>query len=443
MTALDKIKAAHLRTSGRPLTGRGPYSGFCPCHHDRKPSLTVTEAADRVLVYCHAGCPTETILGVWGLEMGDLYETRFRRSEGLCEGYFDGDCMRLSEGIAVGETRDTTNTNNQDDLDGFTGDLRTKPISGALYEQTFAWVQTLPEGSRRAGWYRVLDEWTSLTYYVNERVARLSRRDGLDIPTITFAAGEAAVKVFEKGTWDRGEAKLTTYCKRAIRQAVKDETARQLKSLEPKGLEWDGPVEGGREPQPAETMVEIPPDTYQLEPGDRVPTCLECGKLFQARKRADAEYCTRACQQRAYRNRQDYNPSSIAEALEKHYSRLVLSPIPARGELEIERRYLRFAVEYVKQQHRSIRRLEQIIRAGPDHPAYRMEAEQLEVNNHDYWKAMSRSPYEENGSARWSQTARTLANRSALVVTEYVEDEDITDDRKGEDHDDSSGRLPE
>lgn len=46
----------------------------CPAHEDRKPSLTVTRNADgTVLMHCHAGCSTETVLAALGLTVKDLF----------------------------------------------------------------------------------------------------------------------------------------------------------------------------------------------------------------------------------------------------------------------------------------------------------------------------------------------------------------------------------
>lgn len=72
MTPLDKVRDAHYRTSGKQLTGRNPYNGFCPCHQDRKRSLSVTETDGTVLLHCHAECPTEDVVGAWMLSMSDL-----------------------------------------------------------------------------------------------------------------------------------------------------------------------------------------------------------------------------------------------------------------------------------------------------------------------------------------------------------------------------------
>lgn len=59
-------------SNGRDHGAKAQYQ--CPAHEDRNPSLTVTDAADRVLVCCHAGCDSLDVLGALGLEWGDLFD---------------------------------------------------------------------------------------------------------------------------------------------------------------------------------------------------------------------------------------------------------------------------------------------------------------------------------------------------------------------------------
>ena len=50
------------------------YKAKCPAHDDRTPSLSINEAADgKILLTCHAGCDTESILASVGLSMKDLF----------------------------------------------------------------------------------------------------------------------------------------------------------------------------------------------------------------------------------------------------------------------------------------------------------------------------------------------------------------------------------
>jgi hypothetical protein len=57
-----------------PKKTGGQYLVRCPVHEDRRASLAIREGEDgRVLVHCHAGCSTGTILNALGLEEHDLF----------------------------------------------------------------------------------------------------------------------------------------------------------------------------------------------------------------------------------------------------------------------------------------------------------------------------------------------------------------------------------
>ena len=49
------------------------YQCKCPAHRDRKASLSVTDAKDKVLIKCFAGCDTSDILAAVGLDKSDLF----------------------------------------------------------------------------------------------------------------------------------------------------------------------------------------------------------------------------------------------------------------------------------------------------------------------------------------------------------------------------------
>jgi len=61
----------------RTLEGRRNGTGWmarCPAHEDRNASLSISEGNDRrILLHCHAGCRTETILAALGLEPRELF----------------------------------------------------------------------------------------------------------------------------------------------------------------------------------------------------------------------------------------------------------------------------------------------------------------------------------------------------------------------------------
>lgn len=46
---------------------------LCPAHDDHNPSLSVSKGQAGALVYCHAGCPVESVVGAIGMELHDLF----------------------------------------------------------------------------------------------------------------------------------------------------------------------------------------------------------------------------------------------------------------------------------------------------------------------------------------------------------------------------------
>src|SRR3990170_2943888 len=73
MTAHDFIGQLGARSLSAHKTGRG-WEAHCPAHHDRNASLSVGEGKDgRILLHCHAGCSTESIVGAMGLTLADLF----------------------------------------------------------------------------------------------------------------------------------------------------------------------------------------------------------------------------------------------------------------------------------------------------------------------------------------------------------------------------------
>jgi AAA domain/Toprim domain len=61
------------RLDGVRRSGSG-WTAKCPSHEDHHPSLSVTQADDRLLPHCHKGCTTEEILLALGLGWHDLYD---------------------------------------------------------------------------------------------------------------------------------------------------------------------------------------------------------------------------------------------------------------------------------------------------------------------------------------------------------------------------------
>ena len=55
-------------------TGANRWIACCPAHQDRRPSLTITEKDDgMVLLHCWAGCGAAEVLGAVGLEFDALF----------------------------------------------------------------------------------------------------------------------------------------------------------------------------------------------------------------------------------------------------------------------------------------------------------------------------------------------------------------------------------
>lgn len=65
---LDRLD--RVRRSGKGWMAR------CPAHDDKTASLSITEAPDKVLLWCFAGCRTEDVLAAVGLAFRDLFPPR-------------------------------------------------------------------------------------------------------------------------------------------------------------------------------------------------------------------------------------------------------------------------------------------------------------------------------------------------------------------------------
>jgi hypothetical protein len=69
--------AEFARLVGAKKTGKGKYIARCPAHRDRRPSMTIAEGRQGVLVRCMSQqCDTKAILDALGLKWGDLFYNR-------------------------------------------------------------------------------------------------------------------------------------------------------------------------------------------------------------------------------------------------------------------------------------------------------------------------------------------------------------------------------
>lgn len=50
------------------------WMALCPAHDDKKPSLSIRQEDNKVLVHCHAGCLTDAICRALGIQKSDLFE---------------------------------------------------------------------------------------------------------------------------------------------------------------------------------------------------------------------------------------------------------------------------------------------------------------------------------------------------------------------------------
>ena len=67
------LAAAIAHRCPQPRQHGDQWQACCPAHDDHTPSLSITPAADKVLVYCHAQCPLDAILAALGLTRRDLF----------------------------------------------------------------------------------------------------------------------------------------------------------------------------------------------------------------------------------------------------------------------------------------------------------------------------------------------------------------------------------
>ena len=60
-------------TGAKPIGSADSFSGLCPAHDDKSPSLSITLENDRILLYCHTGCTIDDICLSLGIEQTDLF----------------------------------------------------------------------------------------------------------------------------------------------------------------------------------------------------------------------------------------------------------------------------------------------------------------------------------------------------------------------------------
>lgn len=70
------MKAADFVTRLQKVRASGnSWTALCPGHSDTNRSLSIAEKDGKILLNCHAGCPTANIVGQLGLSMSDLFDS--------------------------------------------------------------------------------------------------------------------------------------------------------------------------------------------------------------------------------------------------------------------------------------------------------------------------------------------------------------------------------
>ena len=55
-------------------TGPGQWTACCPAHEDSTPSLSITDADDRTLIHCFAGCTFTEVIAAMGVKPAELFD---------------------------------------------------------------------------------------------------------------------------------------------------------------------------------------------------------------------------------------------------------------------------------------------------------------------------------------------------------------------------------
>lgn len=65
--------------------GENQYMAKCPCHDDKKASLSITQENNKILLHCFAGCNSEDIVNSIGLTMKDLFIKKKEKEMAILE----------------------------------------------------------------------------------------------------------------------------------------------------------------------------------------------------------------------------------------------------------------------------------------------------------------------------------------------------------------------
>jgi hypothetical protein len=74
MRAIDRFQSSLDGHGCKPRRSGDHIDSLCPAHDDRRPSLSVDQRDDKLLVKCHANCSIDEVLHTLGLSLGDLFD---------------------------------------------------------------------------------------------------------------------------------------------------------------------------------------------------------------------------------------------------------------------------------------------------------------------------------------------------------------------------------
>ena len=77
MSAAERLLS---RLEGVKATGADRWTALCPAHDDRRPSLSLRHAEERVLLHCWSGCAAGDIVAALGLSLADLFDDNERHA---------------------------------------------------------------------------------------------------------------------------------------------------------------------------------------------------------------------------------------------------------------------------------------------------------------------------------------------------------------------------
>lgn len=73
VTTSEHAERVLAQLDGVASTGACTWKARCPAHDDRNPSLSISDAGDRVLLHCFAGCTPTAVMQAIGIPMRDLF----------------------------------------------------------------------------------------------------------------------------------------------------------------------------------------------------------------------------------------------------------------------------------------------------------------------------------------------------------------------------------